>query len=163
MSDSYLDSLGHDSIDDPFLQRAVSSIPKHSLLLIEDIDCAFPSRDETEELEEQRMPMYNGVGPPPFLMPHQSKVTLSGLLNMIDGVNSEDGKLFFATVCISLTCAVFDSDDMRPVRRITSIDWTLHFFGPAELTKRFNTRWQQRNKPVHSIEGFSPSHVLQIW
>jgi chaperone BCS1 len=74
----------------------VSSIPKHSLLLIEDIDCAFPSRDEAEE--EQRMPMYNGIGPPPFLMPQQSKVTLSGLLNMIDGVNSEDGKLFFATV-----------------------------------------------------------------
>lgn len=98
ISDSYLDSLEHDSIDDPFLQRAVSSIPKHSLLLIEDIDCAFPSREEAEELEEQRMPMYNGVGPPPFMMPHQSKVTLSGLLNMIDGVNSEDGKLFFATV-----------------------------------------------------------------
>jgi len=97
ISDPYLDSLEHDSIDDPFLQRAVSSIPKHSLLLIEDIDCAFPSREEVEEREEQRTQLYNGLSPPPFMMPHQSKVTLSGLLNMIDGVNSEDGKLFFAT------------------------------------------------------------------
>jgi len=103
---SYFDSLDNDSIDDPFLQRAVSSIPKGSLLLIEDIDCAFPSREEAEEAEEHRMPVYNGVGPPPFLMPHQSKVTLSGLLNMIDGVNSEDGKLFFATVRTTFaTCA----------------------------------------------------------
>jgi chaperone BCS1 len=106
MLHSYFDSLDNDSIDDPFLQRAVSSIPKGSLLLIEDIDCAFPSREEAEEAEEHRMPVYNGVGPPPFLMPHQSKVTLSGLLNMIDGVNSEDGKLFFATVRTTFaTCA----------------------------------------------------------
>jgi chaperone BCS1 len=66
--------------------------------LIEDIDCAFPSREEAEEREEQRTHMFNGVGPPPFMMPHKSNVTLSGLLNMIDGVSSEDGKLFFATV-----------------------------------------------------------------
>jgi chaperone BCS1 len=66
--------------------------------LIEDIDCAFPSREEEGELDDQRMRMYNGIGPPPFMMPHHSKVTLSGLLNMIDGVSSEDGKLFFATV-----------------------------------------------------------------
>lgn len=32
-----------------------------------------------------------------FMMPQGSKVTLSGLLNVIDGVNSQDGTLFFAT------------------------------------------------------------------
>lgn len=91
-------SSNDSSIDDSFLQRAVSSIPKHSLLLIEDIDCAFPSREEVEEVEDSRLPAYGAAGTPPFLRPHQSKITLSGLLNIIDGVNSEDGKLFFATV-----------------------------------------------------------------
>jgi hypothetical protein len=32
----------------------------------------------------------------------KSKVTLSGLLNTIDGVASEEGKLFFATVNFTL-------------------------------------------------------------
>lgn len=100
-----INSLQHLSIDDPFLQRAVSSIPKHSLLLIEDIDCAFPSREEADDLDDHRTPLYPGIGTPPFMMPHQSKVTLSGLLNMIDGVNSEDGKLFFATVRAHILCA----------------------------------------------------------
>jgi mitochondrial chaperone BCS1 len=78
------DSLPDISIDDSFLQRAVSSMSKHSLLLIEDIDCAFPRRDGADDFEEDA--------------PQRSSVTLSGLLNLIDGVNSEDGKLFFATV-----------------------------------------------------------------
>ena len=30
----------------------------------------------------------------------RSNVTLSGLLNVLDGVGSEEGKIFFATVCI---------------------------------------------------------------
>lgn len=30
--------------------------------------------------------------------PRKSAVTLSGLLNVLDGVGSEEGKLFFATV-----------------------------------------------------------------
>jgi chaperone BCS1 len=77
------DSLPDISIDDSFLQRAVSSMSKHSLLLIEDIDCAFPPRDGADFEEDA---------------PRRSSVTLSGLLNLIDGVNSEDGKLFFATV-----------------------------------------------------------------
>lgn len=110
------------SIDDPFLQRAVSSIPKHSLLLIEDIDCAFPSREDAEELEEQSLPVYHGIGPPPFGMRSQSKVTLSGLLNIIDGINSEDGKLFFATVCFVFHYMPFnDPLSLHLHRQITSI------------------------------------------
>lgn len=39
-----------------------------------------------------------------------SQVTLSGLLNVLDGVGSDEGKIFFATVC---PCSlVLDSDDL---------------------------------------------------
>lgn len=34
----------------------------------------------------------------------RTQVTLSGLLNVIDGVGSEDGKLFFATVSSVFFC-----------------------------------------------------------
>jgi chaperone BCS1 len=82
------------SVDDYFLQQAASTIPKNGIFLIEDIDCAFPSRsDEDEELvqpiSQANTRTARAVRP---------AVTLSGLLNVIDGVGSEEGKLFFATV-----------------------------------------------------------------
>jgi hypothetical protein len=107
------------SIDDSFLQRAVSIIPKQAILLIEDIDCAFPSREESES-DSHSSNSHGGLGLGP--MDHdfemdmdmlgmvvggkrattksRSRVTLSGLLNVLDGVGSEEGKIFFATVCI---------------------------------------------------------------
>jgi chaperone BCS1 len=78
--------------------------------LIEDIDCAFPTRSEEDEDEPQtaRNPYDMGMGMgmgmmTPSYIPgagagRRSAVTLSGLLNVLDGVGSEEGKLFFATV-----------------------------------------------------------------
>lgn len=86
------------SVDDSFLQRAISSIPKQSILLIEDIDCAFSSREEGDEAHNPPMaPEYSAMVTP-YGPRRKSAVTLSGLLNVIDGVGSEEGKLFFATV-----------------------------------------------------------------
>ncbi len=84
-------------MDDSFLQRAASAVPKHSIFLIEDIDCAFPSREDREEdLLHNQYIAYDPYSQPPHR--RRSLVTLSGLLNVIDGVGSEEGKLFFATV-----------------------------------------------------------------
>lgn len=55
------------------------------------------------------------------MAPPATKVTMSGLLNVLDGVGSEDGKLFFATVCqpfAGLLCAL----TLPHNRRIISID-----------------------------------------
>uniref|UniRef100_A0A8H7XJN9 AAA+ ATPase domain-containing protein n=1 Tax=Psilocybe cubensis TaxID=181762 RepID=A0A8H7XJN9_PSICU len=84
-------SLASGHVDDSFLQRAVSSIPNTAILLIEDIDCAFTSR---EDEEEEELPAFPGMG---VSRTTKSGVTLSGLLNVLDGVGSEEGKLFFAT------------------------------------------------------------------
>ncbi|KAJ8072426.1 hypothetical protein PM082_015985 [Marasmius tenuissimus] len=73
-------SLASGFVDDSFLQRAVSSVPKRSIFLIEDIDSNLP-----------------GLANPYSPTIRRSSVTLSGLLNVIDGVGSDDGKLFFAT------------------------------------------------------------------
>ncbi|KIM42018.1 hypothetical protein M413DRAFT_445204 [Hebeloma cylindrosporum] len=88
-------SLASQYVDDSFLQRSVSAIPKQAIFLIEDIDCAFPSREELNEMDE--MPHY---GPFPRKTKSgrpMSQVTLSGLLNVLDGVGSDEGKIFFAT------------------------------------------------------------------
>lgn len=89
-------------MDDSFLQRAVIAVPKSSILLIEDIDCAFPvprdSSDSTEERQDAYARMY-GMDPMfTGMMQGKSRVTLSGLLNVLDGIGSEEGKIFFATV-----------------------------------------------------------------
>jgi len=85
-----------------FLEQAVSSVPKGSILLIEDIDCAF-SREEDDEEEfgsgfPPRGGMVMALGHHHRRRQRTSAVTLSGLLNVLDGVGSEEGKIFFATV-----------------------------------------------------------------
>jgi hypothetical protein len=85
--------LFHRSVDDSVLQRAFAAIPEDSFFLIEDIDCAFPSRKDGDDASIN----------PPYLSPYpliarKSNVTLSGLLNVLDGVGSEEGKFFFTTV-----------------------------------------------------------------
>lgn len=70
-------------------------MPKRSILLIEDIDCAFASReDEEDTLFAPSSPFIHPNG----VVSRRSAVTLSGLLNIIDGVDSEEGKFFIATV-----------------------------------------------------------------
>ncbi|KAJ8454725.1 hypothetical protein ONZ45_g19189 [Pleurotus djamor] len=86
----YTLSLSSDAINDTTLRAFVEKIPKRGILLIEDIDCAFPSRED----EEDQAFINNG------LMRGNTKrsaVTMSGLLNVLDGVDSEEGKIFMAT------------------------------------------------------------------
>ncbi|KAF7325522.1 hypothetical protein MKEN_00401300 [Mycena kentingensis (nom. inval.)] len=93
-------SLASDFVDDAFLQRAADEIPKNSIFLIEDIDCAFASRSGYEEdnlgrLARDAFDLDDDM--PMSMRVPRSEVTLSRLLNVIDGVGSEGGKLFFAT------------------------------------------------------------------
>ncbi|KAF8153881.1 P-loop containing nucleoside triphosphate hydrolase protein [Crassisporium funariophilum] len=93
-------SLASGFVDDSFLQRAVAAIPKDAIFLIEDIDCAFPaSREDGDEPRDNFMSAFPGMMIPGMMAGGQrrSNVTLSGLLNVLDGVGSEEGKLFFAT------------------------------------------------------------------
>jgi chaperone BCS1 len=70
-------SLGDSNLDDNSVSELFSSIPVNSIVLMEDIDCAFLERKEGED--------------------KRSKVTFSGLLNAIDGVAAGEGRLLFAT------------------------------------------------------------------
>jgi chaperone BCS1 len=70
-------SLGDSTLEDNGISELFSEVPINSLVLMEDIDCAFVDRKETED--------------------KRSKVTFSGLLNAIDGVAAGEGRILFAT------------------------------------------------------------------
>ncbi|THU96901.1 hypothetical protein K435DRAFT_663629, partial [Dendrothele bispora CBS 962.96] len=93
-------SLAPGFVNDSFLQQAASSIPKNSIFLIGDIDCAFPSREEIDDGAASSIfiPSFSAFSSSPFIHTpsRRSCVTLSGPLNVIGGVGSEEGKLFFA-------------------------------------------------------------------
>lgn len=70
-------SLGDSNMEDSGISELFSSIPVNSIVLMEDIDCAFIDRKDGDD--------------------KRSKVTFSGLLNAIDGVAAGEGRLLFAT------------------------------------------------------------------
>ncbi|KAJ7252292.1 P-loop containing nucleoside triphosphate hydrolase protein [Mycena rebaudengoi] len=96
----YLISLANPEINDYTLERLISDTPCRSILLLEDFDCVFPSLeepDEDEDEEPRRDRDGNIIKPSQKIVPAKSAVTLSGLLNVLDSVSSEEGRLTFAT------------------------------------------------------------------
>ncbi|KAG8959564.1 hypothetical protein FRC03_007811 [Tulasnella sp. 419] len=86
----YFISLSNASLDDNSLQRLVAGTPPNSILLLEDIDCAFPSREPDESQLDRPFDPYGQSL-------NRSNVTLSGILNILDSVSSEEGRIVFAT------------------------------------------------------------------
>ncbi|KAF7337377.1 p-loop containing nucleoside triphosphate hydrolase protein [Mycena sanguinolenta] len=91
----YFISLAAPGIDDYTLGRLIRDTPSRCILLIEDIDCAFPSREE--DPDEEPLLDAKGIPIPREPIPPRSQVTLAGLLNVLDSVASEEGRLTFAT------------------------------------------------------------------
>jgi len=69
-------SLSSRGLNDDGLRSMVDSVPPATILLIEDVDCVFKTARSTNE---------------------QTGVTLSGLLNALDGVSSREGRILFLT------------------------------------------------------------------
>jgi chaperone BCS1 len=69
-------SLSSRIMNDESLRALVDALPASTLLLIEDVDCVFKEKRAT------------GV---------ETGVTLSGLLNALDGVSSREGRVLFMT------------------------------------------------------------------
>jgi chaperone BCS1 len=71
-------SLSQSSMDDEAIRNLISSVPRRSLILIEDVDCVFAKRKEGKDK--------NG-----------NNVTFSGLLNALDGITSSEGHVVVMT------------------------------------------------------------------
>jgi len=96
--DVYVISLSRAGLDDNSLQGLISDLPEQCIALMEDIDVAFHrtlSRDLPDEGEEPK----ETTAPDPSAAPQErsSRVSLSGLLNALDGVGAQEGRILFAT------------------------------------------------------------------
>jgi chaperone BCS1 len=69
-------NLNNKVMTDETLRALIDALPFGTILLIEDVDCAFGARRAANE----------GTG-----------ITLSGLLNALDGVSSREGRILFLT------------------------------------------------------------------
>ncbi|XP_042683100.1 mitochondrial chaperone BCS1 isoform X2 [Centrocercus urophasianus] len=76
-------SLSDRSLSDDRLNYLLSVAPQQSIILLEDVDAAFISRD----LAAENPAMYQGMG----------RLTFSGLLNALDGVASTEARIVFMT------------------------------------------------------------------
>ena len=71
-------------MDDSRFLRLLNRAPSDTIIVLEDIDCAF--RDRTQDLAGD--PRFQGMS---------GGVTHSGLLNAIDGVTNSDGRILIMT------------------------------------------------------------------
>ncbi|KAL3874654.1 hypothetical protein ACJMK2_037636 [Sinanodonta woodiana] len=76
-------NLSERGFSDDRLHHLLAIAPEQSIILLEDIDAAFISRD----LAKENPVAYQGMG----------RLTLSGLLNALDGVASAEARLIFMT------------------------------------------------------------------
>lgn len=76
-------NLSDRSLTDDRLNHLLSVAPQQSIILLEDIDAAFVSREDTV----QQKSAYEGL----------NRVTFSGLLNCLDGVASTEARIVFMT------------------------------------------------------------------
>ena len=69
-------NLSGTELDDENLNRALQNTPRNTIILVEDVDAIFVERTSVSESYERR-------------------VSFSGLLNALDGVRSQEGRILF--------------------------------------------------------------------
>ncbi|XP_014360330.2 mitochondrial chaperone BCS1 [Papilio machaon] len=163
-------NLSERGLTDDRLNHLLSVAPQQSIILLEDIDAAFVSREDTPSQKGA----YEGL----------NRVTFSGLLNCLDGVASTEARIVF------MTTNYLERLDPALVRpgRVDLKEYVgycdqeqvelmfLRFYKDAEAAKTFTEDVLSRKKPVSpaQIQGYfmfhkhsSPKEVLadvsSIW
>ncbi|KAI6041333.1 P-loop containing nucleoside triphosphate hydrolase protein [Pisolithus marmoratus] len=133
----YVLTLSRSGLDDTSLATLLSSLPEQCIVLMEDVDAAFyhglnretgsPTvTSSTETRTRDKAPTSGDSG---------GKLSLSGILNAVDGVTANEGRILFAT---TNEYGVLDPALCRPGR----VDIHLEFHNASryqakELFKRF--------------------------
>jgi len=76
-------NLSERGLSDDRLNHLLSAAPQQSLILLEDVDAAFVSREDSLKVKTA----YEGL----------NRLTLSGFLNCLDGVASSEARILFMT------------------------------------------------------------------
>ena len=96
--DIYIIPLSRTKLNDNGLRDIFSELPERCIVLVEDIDVAFHKTSGRKLPDEGRAPKeIKRLVAPTTQRNHMNRVSLSGLLNALDGVGAKEGRLFFAT------------------------------------------------------------------
>jgi chaperone BCS1 len=152
--DIYVVTLSKRGMDDTTLNTAINAIPSRAMILMEDIDAAF-TRSVNREAPVAPAPPIPPMGMGVIVTSDQqapSSVTLSGLLNAIDGVQAQQGRLLFAT---TNKYDALDPALVRPGRLDLHIEFTLASkWQASELFKRF---YPVEKTPERSTTSLAPT------
>ncbi|KAI9458205.1 P-loop containing nucleoside triphosphate hydrolase protein [Lactarius psammicola] len=152
--DIYIISLSKVGLDDASLNSLIASLPEQCVAIMEDIDAAFThgiTRDISgTDLEDPRLrdPSRRGDDDDPddgskdkrdeagrSGVESGCKITLSGLLNALDGISAQEGRILFATTNRYHT---LDPALTRPGRMDLHVEFRLASrYQARELYKRF--------------------------
>ncbi|KIY69428.1 P-loop containing nucleoside triphosphate hydrolase protein [Cylindrobasidium torrendii FP15055 ss-10] len=133
--DIYVVSLSRLGLDDAALGELINDLPERCIALMEDIDAAFSSSinrgDDDEDDEKKKKSQSQEQGPGATT----SRVSLSGLLNALDGVGAQEGRILFAT---TNKYDALDPALVRPGRMDLHIEFKMASrYQARELFKRF--------------------------
>ncbi|KAG6918968.1 hypothetical protein DXG01_010207 [Tephrocybe rancida] len=95
--DVYIISLSRSGMDDTALSELISDLPEKCIALMEDIDAAFTQTMNRDEPSSDAEDTPNGQPARQGPKASTSRVSLSGLLNALDGVGAQEGRILFAT------------------------------------------------------------------
>ncbi|CCA70759.1 related to BCS1 protein precursor [Serendipita indica DSM 11827] len=95
--DIYVVSLSAKGMNDTMLMNLMGRIPQRCILLLEDLDAAF-TRSVTRDATSTGVPMSSkSTSSTNTTESDGNSLSLSGLLNALDGVAASEGRLLFAT------------------------------------------------------------------
>lgn len=147
---------------DNAILRAIQSVPNGSFVLIEDVDAAKNFNKRKPKKRDKVSDSMSGESNQPLAENEDSLgVTLSGLLNAIDGVGSKDGRILFMTTNHP---EKLDEALIRPGR--IDVKEEISLFGPDEAKKMIkmfyeNATEDQINKAASLIKTPISPAVLQ--
>ena len=101
--DVYILSLTRMGMDDSTLNSVIAELPDKCIVLVEDIDAAFHKgiKRDIVDPEKQNQEGQEGQGQTQQEKDNSdsitSRITLSGLLNALDGIGAQEGRILFAT------------------------------------------------------------------
>jgi len=98
--DVYIVTLSKAGLNDNTLYSLIAELPERCIALMEDIDVAF-RHDLTQRSSSSNSDTHSGdpsgKTPPAETMTAVGGISLSGLLNALDGIAAQEGRLLFAT------------------------------------------------------------------
>ncbi|EGC36809.1 hypothetical protein DICPUDRAFT_31265 [Dictyostelium purpureum] len=150
-------SLSQKEVDDRQINHLLNNAPPKSILLIEDIDAAFKSHRSQVDLDSTNSNQINSL-------------TYSGLLNALDGVASQEGRILFMT---TNRIELLDNALIREGRVDMKIEITnatkeqasqlfSHFYNlpqDSPLSNQFSSNFANYQLSMSQIQGFLLKYI----